>query len=225
MRHAISLELGGGARPACQMSKGRYELFELMADVAKVLERSRKTVERMITDGRLPKPDKLTNGSLVWPLDALVEWFRPTSPHLAAELLVYSQAVDLRPDSIEKTLALSRQYGKKFTHDQVVYGTVKTATPEEAAAVCAAQYAQLGSKEPLQRARSCRKPHGCIRALPSAARDDSCYERCVAERMNLQPPTMSPDAHAYDMAFAVVAASKDERERHKQKPKKAKDAA
>jgi predicted DNA-binding transcriptional regulator AlpA len=40
----------------------------------------------MITDGRLPKPVKLTNGSVLFPLEDLTAWaIKKGSPALAAE--------------------------------------------------------------------------------------------------------------------------------------------
>jgi predicted DNA-binding transcriptional regulator AlpA len=53
--------------------------------VATVLQKSRRTIERMITKGQLPKPVRLSSNSVAFSLDELIAWWRKSSEHPAAE--------------------------------------------------------------------------------------------------------------------------------------------
>jgi hypothetical protein len=102
----------------------------------------------MITRKQFPAPIKLTNNGVLFPLDDLTALATKKGwPALAAEFerLAFARAVDLRPESVEKTLAkrLSQQYGERFTPHQVAYGAFKQATDEEAHAVRVAQFMQV----------------------------------------------------------------------------------
>jgi hypothetical protein len=90
----------------------------------------------------------LKRASVLFPLEELTAWAtKKGSPALAAEFerLAFARAVDLRPESVEKTLAkrLSQRYGERFTPHQILYGAVRDATPEETAAIRAANCAKL----------------------------------------------------------------------------------
>jgi predicted DNA-binding transcriptional regulator AlpA len=118
-------------------SERRPARFVRKPEVARVLQVSIKTVDRMVRRGELPKPTKLTNGSVIFPLEELVAWWRIRSDKIAFEFenLAYTPAE--RPEALEETIAkkMSRQYGERFTPNQVVYGAVRDATPEETAAI------------------------------------------------------------------------------------------
>jgi hypothetical protein len=72
-----------------------------------LLQKSRRTVERMITRGELPKPIKLTAGSVAFPLEELVAWWRIRSDKIAFEFesLAYTPAAELKPEHLEKAAA------------------------------------------------------------------------------------------------------------------------
>jgi predicted DNA-binding transcriptional regulator AlpA len=118
-----------------------------MDEITALLDVERRTVERWIAKGKFPAPVKYGKNKIGFPLADFVAWGEAKSVTLAAEIerLATTRATDLRPESIEKTLAkrLNRQYGEKFTPHQIMYGAVRDATSEETAAIRASQYAQL----------------------------------------------------------------------------------
>jgi hypothetical protein len=175
----------------------------------------------------LPTPIELSSNSLTFPLGALVEWHRPRSPHLAKEFetLAYSQAVNLRPDSVEKTPAKRLSQAKASAQTKVVYGAVRQATEEEAAVVCAARVAQLEASikalfADLNPIRSLGVAYGLFTSLRPWS-----GKTIAALRTDIQ---MLKGYNGRGLAIGVLAATPEDRAALRQSridPNKTKDAA
>jgi predicted DNA-binding transcriptional regulator AlpA len=116
----------GGQRPARVVG---------IKEVAAVLQKSRRTIERMITRGDLPQPVKPTPNSTVFPLEDLIPWAKKKGDTLAAEFerLAFAPAADLRPEALSEIAAkqISRALGEKIAPYQVVFGAIRQLTPNE----------------------------------------------------------------------------------------------
>lgn len=101
---------------------------EELAIVLTTTERSieRRTLLESSDPQWIPPGFLMGENSRRWTLDELLDWAinHRKEPHLAAELarLAYSRAVDLRPESLEKSAAkrLTRQLGRKVAPDDVM---------------------------------------------------------------------------------------------------------
>jgi predicted DNA-binding transcriptional regulator AlpA len=118
-----------------------------MDEIMALLDVGRRTIDRRIAKKKFPAPVKYGANKIGFPLTDLVAWVEARSVTFAAEVerLATTRTVDPRPDSIKKTLAkqLSRQWGEKFSVNQVLYGAVRDATADETAAIRAANFAKL----------------------------------------------------------------------------------
>jgi predicted DNA-binding transcriptional regulator AlpA len=203
---------GSGRRPA---------RFVRKPEVARVLQVSIKTVDRMIRRGELPKPVNLTNGSVTFPLEELVAWWRVRSDKIAFEFesLAYTPAE--KPEAIEEALAkrLSRQYGERFTPDQVVYGAARDASPEEADAIRAAMIRQADESGArlfgeLDFIEALLVAYGFFPALRDMI---TAMIEVLSERKKIPMPALPNDKEAHLVSLGVLAAAPAEREHHRKK--------
>jgi predicted DNA-binding transcriptional regulator AlpA len=134
---------------AATANDGRPPRLARMNEVTAIVRVTRRGIEKWIVRGEFPAPVKIGKNSIVFPLDDPIEWARTErkSESLAAqfERLAYIPIPNLKPQAVEAMLAkrLSRQYGERFTPDQVVYGAVRQATEQEALAIHATNWAKF----------------------------------------------------------------------------------
>jgi predicted DNA-binding transcriptional regulator AlpA len=188
--------------------------FVRKPEVARVLQKTVKTVDRMIRRGELPKPVKLTNGSVIFPLEELVAWWRVRSDKLAFEFenLAYTPA--------EKPEALPQQIAKQFQRETgerpeyIMYSSMRQATQQEVDAIHAAHYAQLDhcgrqAFGELDTIEGLMVMYGLIPSLRELVR--TLFEQ-MSTRMGVPPPTLPQDEQAHEWAWALLATTKQQRE-------------
>jgi predicted DNA-binding transcriptional regulator AlpA len=115
-----------------------------MDELAHVLGKKRRTIERWIAAGKFPAPVRLGANSVAFALDDLLRWARGKHEALNAELerLAFSRPDDVVPEALEKLIAkeMSKQLGQRVSPDDVMFGVVAKLPEDGAARVRYAQW-------------------------------------------------------------------------------------
>ena len=104
-------------------------------EVEAALGVSRRTVERMVREGKFPMPVQLTPNRVGWKVETVTAWLDERSKGLAARSVAHPQ--DLEPDEIAPTIAklaarlISQEFGQAVSPEQVQLTLSRSATNDE----------------------------------------------------------------------------------------------
>ena len=129
------------------------------AEVEAALGVSRRTVERMVREGKFPMPVQLTPNRVGWKVDTVTAWLDERSKGLAARAVASPD--ELQPDQVAPAIRelgarlLTEELGENVRPEQVRLLIERTATNEEIAdrrAVLLQELEELCGHFPLERA-------------------------------------------------------------------------
>ena len=105
------------------------------AVVARHLDVSRRTVERMVREGKFPMPVQLTPNRVGWKADVVKEWMDKRAEGLVAHAVTHPD--QLAPDELAPTMRmlaarlLEQEFGEPVRLEEVSLTLSKVATNEE----------------------------------------------------------------------------------------------
>ena len=105
------------------------------ADVERALGVSRRTVERMVREGKFPKPVQLAPNRVGWQVDVVTAWLADLSQGLVAHAVTHPD--QLAPDEMAPTMQtlaarlIEQEFGEAVRPDQVRLTLSRTATNDE----------------------------------------------------------------------------------------------
>ena len=105
------------------------------AQVETSLGVSRRTVERVVREGKFPRPVQLTPNRVGWKVETVTAWLEERSKGLAARAVANPD--ELEPDEVAPTLAMlaarlaSKEFGQAVSPEQVQLTLSREATNDE----------------------------------------------------------------------------------------------
>ena len=105
------------------------------AQVESALGVSRRTVERMVREGKFPMPVQLTPNRVGWKVETVTAWLDERAKGFAARAVASPD--ELEPDEVAPTIAklaarlISQEFGEAVSPDQVLLTLSRSATNDE----------------------------------------------------------------------------------------------